>query len=94
MDTWPIHHAHATSGLDVVVFIRPENLRIHRRPLDVPNLFECRVEDTSFLGEHLHCRVDAGGRSLVARQHPSAQLEVGELVYLEMPPTDLTIIGE
>lgn len=83
-----------TGGADVVVFIRPENVRIHPRRPDAVNVFECRVEDTSFLGEHLQCRMDVGGQRLLVRQHPAARLEVGASVYAELPPADLALIGD
>lgn len=84
----------AAPGTGKVVFIRPENLRIHRRRIEADNVFECEVEDTSFLGEHLHCRIDVGGHRLFVRQHPAAQLEVGDRAYVEMPASDLAIIGD
>lgn len=86
--------AKASPGTTVVVFIRPENVRIHRRRIEADNLIECSVEDTTFLGEHLHCRLDTGGHKLFARQHPSAGLEAGDRVYVELRTSDLAVVSD
>jgi iron(III) transport system ATP-binding protein len=74
------------------VFIRPENVILHLTPVQAPNVYPGRLEEVTFLGEHMDCRVEVAGANLTTRQHPSLQAEPGDTVYVELPPGNCSVI--
>ena len=85
----------ATRGAQVTLFIRPENVVVHRHPVEAPNLFPGQVVETSFLGEHLECRLRVGEALVFARLHPSARVRPGDRVQVELPASQLaSMTGE
>jgi hypothetical protein len=57
------------------------------------NVYPGRLEEVTFLGEHMECRVQVAGANLITRQHPSLKAEPGDTVYVELPPGDCAVIA-
>ena len=82
-------------GEEVVVAVRPENVRVHQSdPGERVNTYPGTVEEVTFLGESVDCRVRAGQQLLLSRQHPNLRLRVGEHVWVELPVEQCAVITE
>lgn len=69
------------------ISVRPEDIRVTRRPLDgAVNLREGTVRAVMFQRELMDCQVDVREGSRRMRLYPSAQFIAGERVYLEISP--------
>jgi iron(III) transport system ATP-binding protein len=85
-----------SSGDSLLLSVRPENMLVYpREPARTPrpNLFVGQVDSLMFLGEYIDCRVSVNGQQLLARQHPSQRLQVGDEVYVELPTDQVTVIS-
>jgi iron(III) transport system ATP-binding protein len=77
----------------VTVFIRPENVILHLALVEAPNVYPGRLDEVTFLGEHMECRVLVGGAALTTRLHPNLGVQPGDSVYVELPPADCALLG-
>ncbi len=82
------------AGERVIVSIRPENIRVHASDPGVPNTFSGRVEQVTFLGETIDCRLRVGGQLLLSRQHPSVRLRPDDPAWVELPVEQCAVITE
>ena len=78
----------------VTLAIRPENIRLHPEETTGQNVFHGKVEQVTFLGECLDCRVRIGPTLLFAREHPTSPLRSGDDVYVELPPELCAVLTE
>ncbi len=81
-------------GDAVVVFVRPENVRLHVDVTDRANTFRGTVELVTFLGEFIECRVRVGSQLLFARIHSGRRVAVGDQVRAELAHDALTVMHE
>ncbi|MBI2184045.1 MAG: ABC transporter ATP-binding protein [Thaumarchaeota archaeon] len=94
----PIYcHGHGvkdTSG-DVLVSIKPENIVVSdKAPTDKMNVFEGKVEVTSYLGAFTEVQVSSGGQSIrVHAKSDEVNFEKGSKVYVKFPPTYCALIA-
>jgi iron(III) transport system ATP-binding protein len=86
-------HQEAEGESSLTVFIRPENVVLHLTPIQAPNVYPGRLDEVTFLGEHMECRVLVAGAALTSRQHPNLRAEPGDAVYVELPPADCALLG-
>ena len=73
------------SGEAVTVTVRPEDLTLHRTAPGCGNVLPATVARIVFLGDVVHCELDAGGIILAAREHSGSALQVGDAVHVEVP---------
>src|SRR5690606_8658153 len=73
-----------TTGTDVVLSVRPENVSALRER-DGAHL-EGEVVQAIFLGNSVDCRVRWGDFEWKVMAHPRARLKAGEKVYLRLDP--------
>ncbi len=81
-------------GDEVVLFIRPENIRLSAEPRELPNSFAGTVEQVSFLGELFECLLRVAGQRLVARVHSGRRVHAGDRVTVELPMDALSVMSE
>ena len=83
------------AGDAVVVFVRPENVRLHADiAAERANAFAGTVELVTFLGEYIECRVRVGPQLLFARVHSGRRVAVGDEVGVELAHDALTVMHE
>jgi iron(III) transport system ATP-binding protein len=82
------------SGDAVTLFARPENIRAHTSHPGGRNVFDGTVEEVTFLGEVLDCRVRVGEQVLTLRQHPTLELSPGRAVHVELPADLCTVLPD
>ena len=82
------------AGEQVLLSIRPEEVRTHQDRPDVPNLIEGVVQRVEFLGDLCECTVLAGGQRLLVRQNPWRRPDVGQTVYCELRRESCTVLSE
>ncbi len=83
----------ARIGDDVLVSVRPEEVRVHRTPPAVMvNVYPAKVAVSVFLGQHLDCQIDVGGQLLRAHLHPSNDVRRGEEVFVQLPCERCTVV--
>ena len=78
----------------VTIAVRPENIRLHAQRPEAPNAFPATVEQVTFLGEFLDCRVRLGPTLLTIREHPTNPVRRGDDVYVELPVDLCAVISE
>jgi iron(III) transport system ATP-binding protein len=86
-----------TEGESVTVSVRPENVWLERLEADgvVPqDGLEGTVEEVIYQGDTLEIRVALVGCVIAARTHPSARLQRGDRVMVELRRDDLSVIHE
>ena len=76
--------------------IRPERVAVEPRPGLYSNEFEARIQDITFVGDHLRIRMEACGREDFVAKIPNmvghgAVLE-GDLVRIGWTPTDCRVL--
>ena len=81
----------ATSGREVTVSVRPEDVSIHETP-PPDGAWEATVEQVVFLGECMDCRLTVGDHLLRARTHPAVSVRRGDRVFLTFHPERCTAI--
>lgn len=75
--------------------IRPEAVRVHTGAAPArPNVVAGTIAQLQFVGERIDCRVDVGPHTLLAHLLPTARVEPGEAVWLELPPDALTALPD
>jgi iron(III) transport system ATP-binding protein len=72
-------------GEKVSLSIRPENIRLHTTKPAAANVFAGLVEQLTFLGDSLDCRVRIDNLPLFSRLHPTAPIRRGDPVFVELP---------
>ena len=69
-------------GQQVMLSIRPEDMRLSEQPLaEGQNVLQGVVDQKVFLGESLDWRILVGSRTLLSRTHPTIYTKVGEAVW-------------
>lgn len=76
----------ARAGSRLTLLVRPENVRVETARPEIRNVFEGRVEELTFLGEFVDCRVRVQGHLLQTRPHPTLPLAKGDTVWLALRP--------
>ena len=82
----------STTGEEVMIFVRPEDVAVSRQSRGGENEFEGRIKALIFLGEMVDCQIESGSELIRARLHPKSKLEEGERVYFELAPAALISI--
>jgi len=82
------------AGEQVLLSIRPEEVRIHHSRPDRPNLIEGVVQRVEFLGDLCESAVLAAGQRLLVRHDPWQRPEPGQTVYLELRRESCTVLSE
>ena len=81
------------SGDEVVIFARPEDIRVSReRPEFNDNVLKGTIHTLIFLGEMLDCQIMVGSQMIRARLHPKSNLKEKDIVYLTIAPEALVSI--
>ncbi|MDP2645691.1 MAG: ABC transporter ATP-binding protein [Desulfobacterales bacterium] len=70
----------------VVVSIRPEDIDAKIIVGAGPDGWQGVVRHVVYFGESMHCEIEFGGDTLLARLHPSNQLQAGDPVNLSFQP--------
>jgi iron(III) transport system ATP-binding protein len=91
--------AHCPTGVSagdkVTISIRPENIQVHRsEPAEMTNVLPGEVEQVTFLGEFLDCRIRVGGARLFTRLHPMLAVRQGDKVFVEIPSELLAVLSD
>jgi iron(III) transport system ATP-binding protein len=74
-------------GQAVVLSIRPEDVRLSDTALEPGmNVLSAVVDQKVFLGESLDWVLKAGGRTLLARSHPTIYAPIGQAVWARIDP--------
>jgi iron(III) transport system ATP-binding protein len=81
-------------GDEVMVSIRPENIRVSVDAIDGVNVLDGKIQQVVFLGEAVDCRIEVGSVSLISRLHPSERAEKGDSVKVQLPPDVCTIVTD
>jgi iron(III) transport system ATP-binding protein len=82
------------AGEQVLLSIRPEEVRIHQTRPDLPNLIEGVVQRVEFLGDLCECTVLAAGQRLMVRHDPWQRPEPDQTVFLELRRESCTVLSE
>lgn len=83
----------AKPGADVLVCVRPENIRLVAEPAALPNVLQGEVRSVAFLGEYLDCLVGIGSDEPIRiHLNPVHEVSRGEKVYLHMPSESLCAV--
>ena len=81
-----------TTGDRILLSVRPEDIELtEAQPADITNAWRARVEQKVFAGDASDFRVSIGGRTLLARAHPSLRTKVGEPIWARIGP-DKTVL--
>ena len=81
----------------MAVAVRPESItllteRAQITPAIAGAILEGTVEDVSFIGESLDCRVRVGTMQNAGRLDPTAAIREGQRVFLKLPPEACRIV--
>jgi multiple sugar transport system ATP-binding protein len=82
----PAAAASARAGGDVVLGLRPENIRLARPGDPADECVEAVVEKTQFAGPESHVHVTVGSHACVAREDPGVGLSPREKCSLHLDP--------
>lgn len=75
-------------GDAVDIGVRPEAIEVHsERPQVQENVFEGVVEQSTFIGDALECKIRCGENVFQARTAGFIELKQGESVFLHLPPS-------
>jgi len=84
-------HAAAPRGaVDVVV--RPEHVRVSANAFSGPNVFECKVKDSYFLGNMTDLILTFSGHELRAQPSPAQYYAPGTTLWAHLPPESLILL--
>lgn len=75
------------------IAIRPEDIEV-RDTGDAPNSLPGIVQERLFRGDHWELRVDLNGQILRVITEPDQVHDIGQNVFLEMPPDDLQVLRD
>jgi iron(III) transport system ATP-binding protein len=79
-------------GDTVPVSIRPENVGLStRRPEGMA--IEGTIKEVVFLGDNVHCVVNADNGTLLVKTHPWETLQTDDTVYLDLPRRACVVIA-
>jgi multiple sugar transport system ATP-binding protein len=81
----------AYAGRELVVGIRPEDLRPVSSPAGVPGTLEAKLEVVEPVGSEVFLNLDCNGTPLVARTPPGALPEPGSTMHLAFAPAALHV---
>ncbi|HSQ41896.1 MAG TPA: ABC transporter ATP-binding protein [Fibrobacteraceae bacterium] len=73
--------------------IRPEDIEV-RDSGDAPNSLPGCVQERLFRGDHWELRVDLQGQLVRVITEPDQENQIGQNVFLEMPPDDLQVLRD
>jgi ABC-type Fe3+/spermidine/putrescine transport system ATPase subunit len=83
----------AKIGSQVLVCVRPENVRLLGEPSHTANVVPGEVASVAFLGEYLDCLVGIGSEEPVRLHlHLTHEVRKGDKVYLHMPSESLCAV--
>ncbi len=82
------------SGEKVTLSVRPEDVELSESRPQGANVREGLVEAKVFLGDSVHFQVKVGGRTLLARAHPSLRTPIGNPIFLRIDPEKCVAIRE
>jgi iron(III) transport system ATP-binding protein len=71
-------------GAQVVVSVRPEDIRLSEQPAQGDNALQGTVHTKVFLGEWVDFEIKVGERVLLSRAHPSLGTRVGHPIFLSL----------
>jgi spermidine/putrescine transport system ATP-binding protein len=87
-------------GRKVTVAVRPEKIRLSRRPLDGPNAFEGRIERMTYVGKDSDYRVQIG-RAILVRVRVQNEAAggsdapaPGDVAWVQWPPSCARLFQE
>lgn len=84
----------ASSGKDVTVAVRPENVRLVTEGAEnTSDAIDGEILDTVFLGESVECRVRLGNSEIVARIHPDQAAVAGTKTRVIIRPESVAILS-
>ncbi|HEU4661855.1 MAG TPA: ABC transporter ATP-binding protein [Pseudolabrys sp.] len=86
-----------SSGQEVTVSVRPEDLSIHAQApeaADLGNVFEGEVVDTVYLGNFLECNVRVGSQEISVQLDHYMQLQPGQKVFVSFAPDQSLCLTE
>jgi iron(III) transport system ATP-binding protein len=86
-----------SSGQEVTVSVRPEDLSIHAQTpeaADLGNVFEGEVVDTVYLGNFLECNVRVGSQEISVQLDHYMQLQPGQKVFVSFAPDQSLCLTE
>jgi iron(III) transport system ATP-binding protein len=72
------------TGAQVVVSVRPEDIRLSEQPAQGDNALQGTVHTKVFLGEWVDFEIKVGERVLLSRAHPSLGTRVGHPIFLSL----------
>ncbi|MCC7103926.1 MAG: ABC transporter ATP-binding protein [Chloroflexi bacterium] len=78
----------------VVVSIRPEAAQISTTRPEGGNVIPARLVHAQFLGDYVDARVAVGGREARVRLNYRVRVNVGDEVYLQIPPNDCLVVAD
>jgi iron(III) transport system ATP-binding protein len=78
---------------DVVVGVRPEDVKLNDAAAGSENRLEARVISSTFLGDQINTEVNINGKVLVAKAQPD-QEKLSEMVWVHLPKERLVIFPE
>jgi iron(III) transport system ATP-binding protein len=87
----PLHSSSVETlrvGEKTVLSVRPEDVELSdEKPTDTSfNAWHAMVDQKVFLGEAMDWQIKVGGRTLLARTHPSVRTPIGERVWARIDP--------
>ncbi|MGH7835585.1 MAG: ABC transporter ATP-binding protein [Candidatus Binatia bacterium] len=80
-------------GSEILVSIRPHNIKIGRESKRVRNELEGVVEKVSYLGDRVDYRVSVGTKALRVQTQPGEVFGEGTKVALVLPPDKISVIA-
>ncbi|MGH8668467.1 MAG: ABC transporter ATP-binding protein, partial [Burkholderiales bacterium] len=81
-------------GMQVVVSIRPEDIRLSEQHAQGGNVLQGTVHTKVFLGESVDFEVRVGSRVVLSRAHPSLGTRVGHPIFLSLDPEKCVALKE
>jgi iron(III) transport system ATP-binding protein len=82
------------AGEQVLLSIRPEEVRTHQSRPDRPNVVEGTVQRVEFLGDLCESTVLVNEQRLLVRHDPWERPEPGQTVYVELRQESCTVLSE
>ena len=79
-------------GEAVDLVIRPEHIALHTSPPAWPNVVAGVIADVIFLGNMGEVEVQAGAHRIRVQTSPPGHWQVGQAVWLHLPPDDIVVL--
>ncbi len=76
----------------VELVIRPEHIALHTAPPAWPNVIAGVISDVTFLGNMGEVEVQAGEHRIRVQTSPPGYWQIGQNVWMHMPPEDIVIL--